>query len=428
MKGEQACNPSFQGNKHKTARSTVSIGHKKWTDAECRKLRKAYTRHGENWDAIARCVSGRNKEECMEEIKDIWVVQKFVGHRPSSEENGGWELKTRWARWSEEDDTWEPIVEKYEEDPHLVEQYTKLNPGVFVSKSLKRKRETEQYEQKSSNKISRCVNKAEEGMLHKIKAELTSEDSKGCKALANIICQDTEYARWTDIELRVLVSLRDSGERWEQISEAVTKVGYGRSAKACQKKFLDLSNNDKFLIQSGRSIDNSFNFNFEAQTWTDEELKVLVLLKDKEEDWRVISEAASKVRCKRSIISCRTKFYRLDEKEKERIRCHCVQSNRMVSWTRRELKALVLSANSENSWQKVSEAVGKVGLGRSAVECRKMFCHLGEHEKVQLWDQGQTSTVSCSPVMKQSKKAFPSFHDVFLHLLKSFFGLFFSRR
>jgi hypothetical protein len=309
-KDEQARKPSFQGNKNKTARSTVSIGHKKWTDAERRTLQKAYERRGDNWDAIARCVSGRSKEECMEEIKDIWVVQKFVDHKPSSEKNGGWVLRTRWALWSDEDDTWEPIVEKYEEVPHLVEQYIKLNPDVFIGKKIKREREVEEDDNERDKKKSKYINIA------------------GREAPTRHTCQRREITRWTDKELRVLVSLKDRKEKWELIAEAVSKVGCGRTLSGCSNKYLGLSETNKCCIRSGKGLHS----NSKPRSWTNEELQVLISSQENEDDWETTSEAVTRLGCIRSINACQAMFYRLSEKQIEKIWSE-IQLERRGSWT-----------------------------------------------------------------------------------------------
>jgi hypothetical protein len=234
---------------------------KKWSDAERQMLVKAYRHYGEKWHTIAKCVGGRSATECKEEIKDFWVVEKFVNHRPSTESKGNWELRTRWVGWSSEDDTWEPINEKYEEVPDLVQQYIKSNPEVLRRKSSKRKRDD---------------------VVNMSSTKRVIEDHIFAR------CEREENAPWTDAELKTLVSMKDEGKAWNQIVKAVSEVGHGRSQAACKVTFFTLNEHDKECIKSGKSLNQVF------RTWTNAELQVLILTREKEISRRKVSEAVSR--------------------------------------------------------------------------------------------------------------------------------------
>jgi hypothetical protein len=261
-------------------------------------LVKAYYRHGEKWDMIAECIRGRSAKECKEEIKDFWVVEKFVNHRPASETKGNWELRTRWVGWSSEDDTWEPINEKYDEVPDLVQQYIRRNPEVFIRQSSKRKRD-------------------DQGNDRSIKRAFCSSNVVG-ESQSFIKVQTRECTSWTDAELNTLVSMKDMGKNWKQTAEAVSKVGRGRSLRACQGRYLRLNEDDKMDIRSEQRIKRGFKSKFDAPEWSDAELQVLVSSRENQDDWQTVSVAVSRVRYRRSILTCYKKYRTLAYRDKER--------------------------------------------------------------------------------------------------------------
>jgi hypothetical protein len=268
--------------------------HRKWNDTEHQMLIKAYYHHGEKWDMIAQCIRGRSAKECKEEIKDFWVVEKFVNHRPASETKGYWELRTRWVGWSSEDDTWEPINEKYNEVPDLVQKYVRCNPEVFIRQSSKRNRD-------------------DQGNIRSIKRANCSHNVED-EGQSFIQFQTKECTSWMDAELNTLVSMKDMGKNWKQTSKAVSKVGLGRTPKACQTRFWRLNEDDKMQIRNEQNINR-----FDAPKWSDAELHVLVSSRENQDDWDTVSAAVSRVRYKRSLTSCYKKYHNLTVEDKERI-------------------------------------------------------------------------------------------------------------
>jgi hypothetical protein len=288
--GEQIA--SLQSNKIQAGyySSNNNNDHKKWSDTEHQMLLKAYRHHGEKWEIIAKCIRGRSANECKEEIKDFWVVEKFVDHRPSSEKKGSWDLRTRWVGWSSEDDTWEPISEKYEEVPDVVQKYIKRNPEVFIKQCSKRKRNVP-------------VN------MNSVKRVHYSSNVKGGGGQpSTTCCQPGRYTPWTDAELNTLVAMKDEWESWKHTVEAVNKVGHGRSQRACSIVFHSLNKYDKMRIRSGKSATRSLKNNLLMPIWTDAELQTLISSRENLRDWEKVSMAVSRVRCQRSMRSCYQKY------------------------------------------------------------------------------------------------------------------------
>ena len=72
----------------------------------------------------------RKAKEQKKNERLTWTVEKFVGHRVAAKRKGYWELLTRWVGYDSTGDTWEPIRQKTEEFPSLVEDYIAQNPEV----------------------------------------------------------------------------------------------------------------------------------------------------------------------------------------------------------------------------------------------------------------------------------------------------------
>ena len=70
-------------------------------------------------------------------LRDLHLVKEIVGHRPSSKENGYWDLRIRWLYWGPKYDTWEPFAQKYDEEMShlLVKEYINRHPDVDFLKA-----------------------------------------------------------------------------------------------------------------------------------------------------------------------------------------------------------------------------------------------------------------------------------------------------
>ncbi|MED6171690.1 hypothetical protein PIB30_043113 [Stylosanthes scabra] len=98
--------------------------------------------------------------------------------------------------------------------------------------------------------------KGEEDELRHGSEEANAQKSLGVSGEAN-------NNRWPDVEVQSLITLRTSMEQkfllmgskvsiWEEISEAMNKMGYNRSAKKCKEKWENINKYYKRTVGSGK--------------------------------------------------------------------------------------------------------------------------------------------------------------------------------
>ena len=173
--------------------------------------------------------------KCKLKLKDLHVVEKILDHRPSSKENGFWELRIRWLFWSPEEDTWEPIAQKYEEEMSQlwVKEYIDLHPDVGVGKVPKEKvfNDVFQTGMSSTKKRKGC-----NAMFSDTADCSSSEENAIIKKRSNVlqggIDRLGEAHGWNDEEVKALIFSKDRGDSWEQVWKAVSRKGDGRTMTA----------------------------------------------------------------------------------------------------------------------------------------------------------------------------------------------------
>ncbi|MED6121307.1 hypothetical protein PIB30_028930 [Stylosanthes scabra] len=95
----------------------------------------------------------------------------------------------------------------------------------------------------------------EDGLRHR------SEEANAQKSLG--VSGEANNNRWPDVEVQSLINLRTSMEQkfllmgskvsiWEEISEAMNKIGYNRSAKKCKEKWENINKYYKRTVGSGK--------------------------------------------------------------------------------------------------------------------------------------------------------------------------------
>mmetsp|Transcript_9674 Transcript_9674/g.13962 ORF Transcript_9674/g.13962 Transcript_9674/m.13962 type:complete len:810 (+) Transcript_9674:152-2581(+) len=299
-----------------------------WTAKEEETLLKTYLHHRNDIKAVFQSVNGRSENACKNKLRDLHVVKEIIGHRPSSKKTGYWELKIRWLCWGAENDTWQPISQISEEEMSrlLVKDYINLHPDVGVGKVPREKVFNDVFQSGMSSTKKR----------------------KGSNAMFFYVddCSSSE-------------------------EDVITK-------KRSKHHHLDEK-------ERARDFSNETSFTF----WTKKEVEVLVLSHDNADSWKETMEAVSREGSERTVHACKTKFRSMTEDEKQEIRSRATNGSEggidrldaAHCWTDEEDEALISSKDRGDPWEQISEAVSRVGAGRTTAACRSRYSRMAEDEK-----------------------------------------------
>ncbi|KAG6043711.1 hypothetical protein E4U39_004228 [Claviceps sp. Clav50 group G5] len=168
---------------------------------------------------------------------------------------------------------------------------------------------------------------------------------------------------WTEEENKLLLTLKEAGGTWEEISESL-----GRTSGACRGHYFL----KRLEISENESSQGSSQLKNETEEWTVEEEKRLFQLKASDETWPEISNRLPG----RTDIDCQRRYEeRLDAYDTEMSQ-GSLQAKLNKPWSEEEDKLLLKLKEAGGTWQEISES-----LGRTPGACRSRY---GKHLEVKV--------------------------------------------
>ncbi|KAG5958863.1 hypothetical protein E4U56_005266 [Claviceps arundinis] len=161
---------------------------------------------------------------------------------------------------------------------------------------------------------------------------------------------------WTDEENKLLLELKKAGRTWREISESM-----GRTSGACRSHYFG----KRFQVSETETSQGSLQLENEKE-WTAEEEKSLFQLKASDKTWPEIANRLPG----RTDLDCQRRYEeRFDAYETEMPQGSLqAKLNKLKPWTEEEDKLLLTLKEAGGKWQEISES-----LGRTSYACQSRY-------------------------------------------------------